>query len=146
MSKSVKKRRKASFEATNIEISKKRLMIERDIIWMVGWAPEMMGIMVVKIAFWLVKSYDFTSQNMHYGLNRLKKSKMDKIGLKSGEIAKIRWNWTKSWFQGRCYDFDKIRCWNKIPSSCPAVFTFSQPIWSLDFNFLAFFLCMSSKL
>ena len=35
------------------------------------------------------KSYDFTSQNMHYGLNRLKKSKMGKIGLKSSEIAKI---------------------------------------------------------
>jgi len=28
---------------------------------------------VVKIAFWLVKSYDFTSQNMLYVLNRLKK-------------------------------------------------------------------------
>ena len=102
--------------------------------------------MVVKIAFWLVKSYDFTSQNMHYGLNRLKKSKMDKIGLKSGEIAKIGWNRAKSWFQGWFYDFDKIRCWNKIPPSCPTVFTFFQPIWSLDFNFLAMFLCMSSKL
>ena len=29
------------------------------------------------------------SQNMHYGLNRLKKSKMGEIGLKSGEIVKI---------------------------------------------------------
>jgi hypothetical protein len=43
---------------------------------------------VVKIAFWLVKSYDFTSQNMLYVLNRLKKSKMGEIGLKSSEIAK----------------------------------------------------------
>ena len=37
------------------------------------------GIKVVKIAFWLVKSYDFTSQNMYYELNRMKKSKMSKI-------------------------------------------------------------------
>jgi len=35
---------------------------------------------------------DFTSQNMLYVLNRLKKLKMGKIGLKSGEIAKIGWN------------------------------------------------------
>ena len=44
---------------------------------------------VVKIAFWLLKSYDFTSQNMFYVLNRLKKSKIDEIGLKSGKIDKI---------------------------------------------------------
>ena len=47
---------------------------------------------VVKIAFWLVKSYDFTSQNMHYVLNQLKKSKMGKIELKSGKIIKIAQN------------------------------------------------------
>jgi len=70
---------------------------------------------VVKIAFWLVKSYDFTSQNMHYGLNRLKKSKMDEIGLKSGEIAKIGWNRAKSWFQDRFCDCAKMMRWNKIP-------------------------------
>ena len=64
-------------------------------------------IMVVKIAFWLVKSYDFTSQNMHYGLNRLKKSKMDKIGLKSGKIAKIGWNRVKSRFEDRFCDFKR---------------------------------------
>jgi hypothetical protein len=46
---------------------------------------EIVSVNVVKITFWLVKSYDFTSQNMLYGLNRLKKSKM-------GEIAKIGWN------------------------------------------------------
>jgi predicted RNA binding protein with dsRBD fold (UPF0201 family) len=47
------------------------------------------SIKVVKIAFWLVKSYDFTSQNMLYVLNRLKKLKMVKIRLKSGKIVKI---------------------------------------------------------
>ena len=51
--------------------------------------------------------YDFTSQNMHYGLNRLKKSKMDKIGLKSGKIAKIGWNRAKSRFQDRFCDFKR---------------------------------------
>jgi len=76
---------------------------------------------VVKIAFWLIKSYDFTSQNMLYVLNRLKKSKMDKIGLKSGEIVKIRWNHAKSWFQDWFCDCAKMSCWNKIPPSCPAV-------------------------
>jgi len=77
---------------------------------------------VVKIAFWLVKSYDFMSQNMHYGLNRLKKSKMGEIGLKSGEIAKIGWNRTKSRFQYRFCDCAKMVRWNKIPpwSSCHA--------------------------
>ena len=39
---------------------------------------------VVKIAFSLVKSYDFTSQNMFCVLNRLKNQKW----MKSGEIAK----------------------------------------------------------
>jgi len=76
---------------------------------------------VVKITFWLVKSYDFTSQNMHYGLNRLKKSKMDKIGLKSSEIVKIGWNRAKSRFQDRFCDFDKMRPWNKILPSWTAV-------------------------
>jgi len=52
---------------------------------------------------------------MHYGLNRLKKSKMGKIGLKSSEIAKIGWNRAKSRFQDRFCDFDKMRPWNKIP-------------------------------
>ena len=70
---------------------------------------------VVKIAFWLVKSYDFTSQNMLYVLNRLKKSKMSEIRLKSGEIAKIGWNHAKSRFQDRFCDCAKMMCWNKIP-------------------------------
>jgi len=52
----------------------------------------MAQIKVVKIAFWLVKSYDFTSQNMHYGLNRLKKSKMGKIELKSQKSDEIAQN------------------------------------------------------
>jgi hypothetical protein len=52
---------------------------------------------------------------MHYGLNRLKKSKMGKIGLKSSEIAKIGWNRAKSRFHDRFCDFDKMRPWNKIP-------------------------------
>ena len=82
---------------------------------------EIVSVNVVKITFWLVKSYDFTSQNMHYVLNRLKKSKMGKIGLKSGEIAKIGWNRAKSRFQDRFCDFAKMRRWNKIPPSCPAV-------------------------
>jgi hypothetical protein len=76
---------------------------------------------VVKITFWLVKLYDFTSQNMHYRLNRLKKSKMGKIGLKSSEIAKIGWNRAKSQFQDWFCDFDKMRPWNKIPPSWTAV-------------------------
>ena len=46
-------------------------------------------IKVVKIAIQLVKSYVFTSQYKLYVLNRLKKSKMVKIGLKSGKIVKI---------------------------------------------------------
>jgi hypothetical protein len=75
---------------------------------------------VVKIAFWLVKSYDFTSQNMLYVLNRLKKSKMGEIGLNWGEIAKIGWNRAKSRFQDRFCDCAKMMRWNKIPpwSSC----------------------------
>jgi len=63
---------------------------------------------VVKIAFWLVKSYDFRSQNMLYVLNRLKKSKMGEIRLKSGEIVKIGWNRAKSRFQDRFYDCNKM--------------------------------------
>jgi hypothetical protein len=58
---------------------------------------------------------------MHYVLNRLKKSKMGKIGLKSGEIVKIGRNRAKSRFQDRFCDFAKMRRWNKIPplmSSC----------------------------
>jgi hypothetical protein len=43
-------------------------------------SPRVVTVKVVKIAFWLLKSYDFTSQNMLYGLNRLKKSKMGEIG------------------------------------------------------------------
>jgi plasmid maintenance system antidote protein VapI len=44
---------------------------------------------VVKIAIQLVKSYDFTSQHMLNVQNRLKNSKIDKIGLKSSKIGKI---------------------------------------------------------
>jgi hypothetical protein len=44
---------------------------------------------VVKIAIWLVKSYDFSSQYMFNVQNHLKNSKIDKIGLKSSEIGKI---------------------------------------------------------
>jgi hypothetical protein len=47
---------------------------------------------VVKIAIWLVKLYDFKSQYMFNVQNRLKNSKIDKIGLKSSEIGEIRWN------------------------------------------------------
>jgi hypothetical protein len=46
---------------------------------------------VVKIAFWLVKSYDFTSQNMLCVLNRLKKSKMGEIGWKIAISGSILW-------------------------------------------------------
>jgi hypothetical protein len=46
---------------------------------------------------------------MHYVLNRLKKSKIDKIGLKSGEIAKIGRNRSKSRFHDRFCDFAKMR-------------------------------------
>jgi hypothetical protein len=71
---------------------------------------------VVKIAFWLVKSYDFTSQNMLYVLNRLKKSKMDENGLKLGEIG---WSRAKSWFQDRFHDCNKTHALkqNVPPSS-----------------------------
>jgi len=48
--------------------------------------------MVVKITFWLVKLYDFISQNILYMLNHLKKSKMDEIRLKLSEIV----YWVKS--------------------------------------------------
>jgi len=47
---------------------------------------------VVKIMFWLVKSYDFTSQHMLYVLNSLKKSKMGEIGLKSQKSDEIAQN------------------------------------------------------
>ena len=78
---------------------------------------------VVKIAFWLVKSYDFTSQNMHYGLNRTTKSKMSKIGLKSGKIAKIGWNRAKSRSQDRLYDFNII-----VALKVPPMSTCQTPI------------------
>ena len=69
----------------------------------------------------LKSRFDSTSQNMHYGLNRLKKLKIGKIGLKSSEIAKIGWNHAKSRFQDRFCDFDKMRPWNKIPPSWTAI-------------------------
>jgi hypothetical protein len=50
---------------------------------------------VVKITFWLVKSYDFTSQYMFNVLNRLKNLKMVGIRLKLDEIVKIGWNHKK---------------------------------------------------
>ena len=46
---------------------------------------------------------------MHYGLNRLKKSKMSKIGLKSGEIIKIGWNRAKSRFQDRFWQNEALK-------------------------------------
>ena len=72
---------------------------------------------VVKIAFWLVKTYDFTSQNMLYVLNRLKKSKMGEIGLKTSEIVKIGWNRKKITI------LTERMHWSKMSppcSSCPA--------------------------
>jgi hypothetical protein len=63
----------------------------------------------------------FYESKLHYVLNRLKKSKISKIGLKSGEIVKIERNRSKSRFQDRFCDFAKMRRWNKIPPSCPAV-------------------------
>ena len=41
----------------------------------------------------LLKSYDFMSQNMHDGLNRLKKLKIGKIGLKSQKSDEIAQNY-----------------------------------------------------
>jgi hypothetical protein len=62
---------------------------------------------VVKIAIWLLKSYDFTSQYILNVLNHSKNSKMDEIGLKSSKIAKIGWNSVKSWFHHRFNAFSK---------------------------------------
>jgi len=45
----------------------------------------------------------------------------NKKWVKSGEIAKIEQNCAKSRFQDRFCDFAKMRHWNKIPPSCPAV-------------------------
>ena len=78
-------------------------------------------------------------QNMHYGLNRLKKSKMDKIELKSNKITKIGRNRVKSRYQNRLYDFNIIvalkvppqyNCWLaalKVPPfpQYPPVFLFT---------------------
>jgi len=81
---------------------------------------------VVKIAFWLVKSYDFTSQNMLCVLNRLKKIEMGEIELKSGEIVKIRWNREKSRFQGRFHDFNKMHA---LKQNVPPMLQLSGAYW-----------------
>ena len=48
--------------------------------------------MVVKLASWLVKSYDFTSQHRYIVLNRVENSKTSKLGqtrLKSVKIGEL---------------------------------------------------------
>jgi len=97
-------------------------------IFFIKWAsrcfPLSLSIKVVKIAIQLVKSYDFTSQYMLNVQNRLKNSKIDKIGLKSSKIGKIGWYRKKSRFWYRFYDFNKkhILHWNS------AIYVSSRPI------------------
>jgi len=71
---------------------------------------------VVKIAFSLVKSYDFTSQNMLCVLNRLKNQKW----MKSGEIAK------KSRFHDRFCVFTKT---HKLKKIVPPMLQLSGAYW-----------------
>ena len=69
-------------------------------------------------------SYDYTSQYTLNVLNRSKNSKMNEIGLKSGKIAKIRWNRVKTRFHHRFNAFStEDKMWITIPSNsrCPAI-------------------------
>jgi hypothetical protein len=74
---------------SSILVLTKAWAIDKMGLWAECWVRnfDMVIVKVVKIAFWLIKSYDFTSQNMLYVLNRLKKIKN---GWNRVEITKNR--------------------------------------------------------